>query len=75
MAGNIMQVINTIVPTLVDTMRSENAATRAGVCYALKEILESMTRDQLPAVMPAVQAALCDEDAQVRLVTLFMIFA
>jgi HEAT repeat len=59
-------VLHIIVPTLVETMHSESAATRAGVCVALREILEAMTHDQLPAVMPAVQAALCDPDAAVR---------
>jgi vesicle coat complex subunit len=54
------------VPTLVDTMKSESAVIRAGVCLALKEILEVMSQDQLPALMPAIQAALCDTDPNVR---------
>jgi hypothetical protein len=61
-----MQVLNIIVPILVRTMDSDSAAIRTGVCLAIQEILEGMTHDQLPAIMPAIQRALCDSDGSVR---------
>lgn len=65
-----MQVLGVVIPTLVKTMQSEDAAIRAGVCLALKEVLDSLTREELaqhlPALLPAVQSALCDDDDGVR---------
>ena len=53
-------------------MKSETSATRQGVCYGLKELLENITRtqlaDYLPDLLPTVQAALCDADPTVRAV-------
>ena len=53
-------------------MSSDNPATRQGVCYGMKELLENITRTQLgeylPALLPTVQIALCDADPAVRAV-------
>lgn len=55
-------------------MGSEDAATRQGVCYGIQEVLKSVTRQQLtemlPAVLPTIQTALCDDDESVRTVSL-----
>lgn len=55
-------------------MQSEDTATRQGVCYGIQEVLKSVTRqqlsDMLPAVLPVIQTALCDDDASVRTVSL-----
>ena len=65
-----VQVLGVVIPTLVETMESGDPAIRAGVCLALKEVLDSLTREELaqhlPALLPAVQAALCDADDGVR---------
>eukprot|EP00892_Ulva_mutabilis_P008725 jgi/Ulvmu1/6224/UM028_0082.1 len=64
------QVLGVVVPTLVTTMGSPDASIRAGVCLALKEVLDALPREELamhlPALLPAVQAALCDPDDSVR---------
>lgn len=64
------KVLPVVIPTLVKSMESEVPATRQGVCYGLKEVLEAMTREQLAAnlteMMPAVQTALCDTDDEAR---------
>ena len=64
------RVLNQIVPILKEGMGSESAGTRAGVCDGLKEVMENSTRHQLAEhlgdLLPAVQGALCDEDAAVR---------
>lgn len=68
--GWILQVLGIVIPSLVSTMESEDPAIRAGVCLALKEVLDSLTRDELaqhlPALLPAVQGALCDDEDSVR---------
>lgn len=64
------RVLSQIVPILQTGMESEDAETRQGVCYGLKEILENISRTQLMAylsqLLPTVQNALCDSDAGVR---------
>ena len=64
------KILAIIVPSLTSAMSSDKASTRQGVCFGLKEVLEGMSREQLaehlPAMMPAVQSALCDEDEDVR---------
>lgn len=64
------QVLGVVIPTLVKTMESEDGSIRAGVCLALKEVLDALPREELamhlPALLPAVQAALCDTDDSVR---------
>lgn len=54
-------------------MGSEDTATRQGVCYGIEEVLKSVTRQQLtemlPAVLPTIQTALCDDDESVRTVS------
>lgn len=64
------KILAAIVPTLTGSMSSERAGTRQGVCFGLREVLDGMTREQLaehlPAMLPAVQAALCDGDEGVR---------
>lgn len=55
-------------------MQSGDAGVRQGVCYGIEEVLKSVTRqqlgDMLPAVLPTIQTALCDDDASVRTVRL-----
>ncbi|KAL6771130.1 hypothetical protein ACKKBF_B34035 [Auxenochlorella protothecoides x Auxenochlorella symbiontica] len=45
--------------------------TAGGVCSGLRDVLENAARDQLaqhlPSLLPAIQAALCDPDPEVRL--------
>jgi hypothetical protein len=64
------RVLPEILPILKEGMHSENAPTRAGVCNGLREVMENSTRHQLAEhlgeLLPAVQGALCDEDADVR---------
>ena len=51
-------------------MASPDPATRQGVCYGLKELLDNITRQQLAehlgTLLPTVQAALVDADPGVR---------
>lgn len=69
-SSTAMQVLSVVIPTLVKTMQSEDGAIRAGVCLALKEVLDGLPREDLaqhlPALLPAVQSALCDPDDSVR---------
>ena len=64
------RVLNRVIPILKKGMSSEDSATRQGVCYGLKEVLESMGKhqlvDHLPELLPSVQAALVDSDDAVR---------
>ena len=64
------RVLSQIVPILQQGVESEDAETRQGVCYGLKEILENISRTQLMAylsqLLPTIQNALCDSDAGVR---------
>ncbi|KAK9857624.1 hypothetical protein WJX84_011127, partial [Apatococcus fuscideae] len=64
------RVLSQIVPILQKGVESEDAETRQGVCYGLKEILENISRTQLMAylsqLLPTIQNALCDSDAGVR---------
>ncbi|CAG9462953.1 unnamed protein product [Pedinophyceae sp. YPF-701] len=64
------RVVARVVPILRNGMTSPDTATRQGVCYGLREVLESMGRQQLaehlPTLLPAVQAALVDQDEDVR---------
>jgi len=60
----------TIVPILRDGTESQDVATRQGVCFGLKELLDSLTRHQLTehltSLLPAIQATLCDTDPMHR---------
>lgn len=64
------RVLTQILPILKREMHSESPATRAGVCEGLKEVLENASRQQLAEhltdLLPSVQTALCDTDADVR---------
>jgi hypothetical protein len=64
------RVLAQIVPILKEGMASEEAATRQGVCNGMREVLENASRQQLAehmaGLLPAVQRALCDADADVR---------
>jgi hypothetical protein len=66
------RVVQQMVPILRAGMDAPDAATRQGVCYGLKELLDNITRGQLaehlPALLPTVQAALTDTDPSVRTV-------
>ena len=68
------RVVQQMVPILRAGMDVPSAATRQGVCYGLKELLDNITRTQLgehlPALLPTVQAALTDTDPTVRAVRL-----
>ncbi|RMZ52547.1 hypothetical protein APUTEX25_003690 [Auxenochlorella protothecoides] len=60
-----------IVPILREGMNDPSPQTRQGVCSGLRDVLENAARDQLaqhlPSLLPAIQAALCDPDPEVRL--------
>ncbi|CAD7699428.1 unnamed protein product, partial [Ostreobium quekettii] len=64
------RVLPIIVPILKTGTESSDVATRQGVCFGLKEVLDGLTRHQLTehltTLLPAIQAALCDTDATVR---------
>lgn len=64
------RVLRQIIPILQSGMRSEAAATRVGVCTGLRELLENIShtqlREHLPQLLPTVQTALVDPDADVR---------
>lgn len=64
------RVLPTIVPILQKGLSAEEAAVRQGVCLGLADVLQSATRMQLAPyygrLIPTVQQALCDEDADVR---------
>ena len=64
------RVLVQILPILKQGTQSEDAARRRGVCNGLREVMENSTRtqlaDHLADLLPAVQGALCDEDAEVR---------
>ena len=55
-------------------MAAPEAATRQGVCYGLKELLENISRAQLTEhlsqLLPTVQLALVDPSPPVRQVLL-----
>ena len=65
----------TIVPILKDGTESEDVATRQGVCLGLRELLDSLTRNQLTEhltfLLPAIQASLCDSDPMVGVSPVF----
>lgn len=64
------RVLHRMLPILRDSMASDSASTRQGVCAGLREVLEAITRHQLgehlPEILPPIQTALCDSDAAVR---------
>lgn len=64
------RVLMQILPILKAGMASPQPETRAGVCSGLCEVMENATKQQLAEhlgeLLPAVQEALCDEDAAVR---------
>ncbi len=64
------RVLGHIIPILQQGMGAEEASTRQGVCYGMKELLDNITRQQLAehlgALLPTVQAALVDLDPGVR---------
>eukprot|EP00884_Botryococcus_braunii_P017378 jgi/Botrbrau1/4323/Bobra.0232s0015.1 len=64
------RVIHQIMPIMSAGIQSEEADTRQGVCWGLREVLENVTRDQLAEhigeILPTVQAALVDSDPGVR---------
>lgn len=64
------RVLKQIIPILTHGLADERADTRQGVCYGLREVLDGVSRGQLAEhlgeLLPAVQAALTDEDAGVR---------
>ncbi|GBF89654.1 hypothetical protein Rsub_02372, partial [Raphidocelis subcapitata] len=64
------RVLHRMLPILRDSMASDSASTRQGVCAGLREVLEAATRHQLgehlPDILPPIQAALCDADPSVR---------
>ncbi|KFM25643.1 Translational activator GCN1 [Auxenochlorella protothecoides] len=65
------RVLSQIVPILREGMNDPSPQTRQGVCSGLRDVLENAARDQLaqhlPSLLPAIQAALCDPDPEVRL--------
>ena len=64
------RVLAHIIPILQAGMSADEACTRQGVCYGLKELLENVSRAQLAehlaTLLPTVQAALVDPDPSVR---------
>ena len=64
------RVLRQIIPILQSGMRDPLPGTRVGVCTGLKELLENVSQGQLmehlPQLLPTVQAALVDTDAEVR---------
>ncbi|KAG2444413.1 hypothetical protein HXX76_001166 [Chlamydomonas incerta] len=64
------RVLARIIPILREGIASPSAGTRQGVCLGLKEVLDNMGRHQLQEhladVLPTVQTALTDGDANVR---------
>ena len=67
------RVLRVILPTLRKSMTSPSAATRAGVCMGLKELLDNVSRQQLAehlsSLLPTLQGALLDADPLVRQVS------
>ncbi|KIY92858.1 Translational activator GCN1 [Monoraphidium neglectum] len=64
------RVLHRMLPIMRESMASDSASTRQGVCAGLREVLEAATRHQLgehlPDILPPIQAALCDSDPSVR---------
>ena len=67
------RVLKVIIPILRKNMAGEAAATRQGVCFGLKELLDNVSRQQLAehlsTLLPTLQGALLDSDASVRQVS------
>lgn len=64
------RVLRQIIPILQSGMKDRSPATRGGVCTGMKELLENIShtqlRDHLSALLPTIQTALVDSDADVR---------
>jgi hypothetical protein len=64
------RVLPQVVPILAAGAAAADAATRRGACAGVAEVLTAASREQLAehlgALLPAVQGALCDGDAEVR---------
>ena len=64
------RVLRQIIPILQTGMKDPSPATRVGVCTGLKELLQNISHSQLKEnlsqLLPAVQSALVDSDADVR---------
>ena len=72
------RVLRVIVPILRTDMGSDSGATRQGVCYGLKELMDNVSRQQLAehlsTLLPTLQGALLDPDAHVRTVRVLQFF-
>ena len=64
------RVLPEIIPILKEGLESEAPEKRQGVCVGLSEIMNSTSRDMImsfiDSLVPTVQKALCDENADVR---------
>lgn len=64
------RVLRQIIPILQDGIKDPSTATRVGVCTGLTELLENISNTQLKEhlshLLPTVQKALVDPDADVR---------
>ena len=64
------RVLPEIIPILKEGLESESPEKRQGVCVGLSEIMNSTSRDMImsfiDSLVPTVQKALCDENADVR---------
>ena len=60
-----------IIPIMESCFSSESIETREGVCYGLRELLDSLSNAQmaeyLPVLLPTIQSTLCDENSAVRI--------
>jgi len=64
------RVLPEIIPILEEGLRSDQPDKRQGVCVGLSEIMTSTSRDMVmsfvDSLVPTVQTALCDSNADVR---------
>ena len=64
------RVLRQIIPILQAGIKDSAAATRVGVCTGLTELLENISNTQLKEhlsqLLPTIQKALVDSDADVR---------
>lgn len=68
------RVLRQIIPIFQAGIKEPAAATRVGVCTGLTELLENISNTQLKEhlsqLLPTIQKALVDPDADVRQVSL-----
>jgi len=65
------QVLPEIIPVLRDNLYEGDEYTRQGVCVGLAEVIDCSSKEQinkyLTVLVKVVQDALCDDDAEVRI--------